>query len=110
MLALRPIPEPCEPPAVKRVRIALRAASDHPDALAISKACDVLAHAILRLREIAETMHDAEVRECIEATPHGSLSNLDDSLSDMGYALECWREQNQSDNERAVRAEMERWA
>jgi hypothetical protein len=28
----------------------------------------------------------------------------------MGYALECWREQNQTDNERAVAAEMERWA
>ena len=110
MLALRPIPDACEPDAVKRVRIALRAASDHPDALAIGKACDVLAHAILRLREIAETMHDAEVRECIESVPHGSLSNLEDSLSDLSYALECWREANATDNERAARAEMERWA
>ena len=110
MLALRPIPDACEPDAVKRVRVALRAASDHPDALAIAKACDVLAHAILRLSEIAATMHDAEVRECIESVPHGSLSNLDDSLSDMAYALECWREQHTTDNERAVAAEMERWA
>ena len=109
MLHFHPLPEQAEPPAVKRVRVALRAASDHPDALAISKACDVLAHAVLRLSEIAETMEDAEARECIESTPHGSLSNLADSLSDMAYALEVWREQNQTENERAVAAEMERW-
>ena len=110
MLHFRPLPEPCEPPAVKRVRVALRNASDHPDAARISAACDALAHCILRLSEIAATMEDAEVLECVEATPHGSLSNLEDSLSDMAYALECWREQNMTDNERAVRAEMERWA
>ena len=110
MLHFRPLPEPCEPPAVKRVRAALRNASDHPDAQRISNACDALAHCILRLSEIANVMHDARCRECIEGTPYGSLSNLEDSLSDLAYSLECWREENQTANERAVRAEMERWA
>lgn len=108
-IQFRPLPAECEPPAVKRVRVALRAAFGHPDVQAVDKACDALAHCILRLRELAETMEDATVRECIEGTPYGSLSNLDDSLSDLAYSLECWREQNPTDNERAVRAEMERW-
>jgi hypothetical protein len=110
MLQFRPLPDECEPAPVKRVRVALRAASDHPDAQAISNACDVLAHAILRLSEIAATMEDSSARECIEGCPYGSLSNLSDSLGDLAYSLECWREEHQTANERAVRAELERWA
>ena len=110
MLQFRPLPAECEPPPVKRVRAALRNASDHPDAQHISNACDALAHCILRLSEVANVMEDARCRECIEGTPYGTLSNLEDSLGDLAYSLERWREEHPSRNERAVRAEMERWA
>jgi hypothetical protein len=94
MLDLRPIPEPCEPDCIRKARVALREAWDHPDAAEIRAALDTLSHAILRLNEIAPSICDASVRESIEGTPYGTLSNLSDAVSDMTYALDCWRERN----------------
>ena len=94
MLALRPIPEACEPREVRRVRAALREAPNHPDASEIDRVCDILSHAILRLREIVPQIADASVASAISDQPHGTLSNLEDSLSDIAYAVDCWREQN----------------
>ena len=105
----RPLPPACEPACIKKVRRALADAPLHPDAREVDQILDVMAHAINRMREIGETIADASIREAITEAPNGALAVLDDAMSDVAWALHCWREDNPTRSERAEAQERERW-
>ena len=108
-LHFRPLPPAAEPACIKKVRRALNDAPTHPDVREVDQILDVMAHAILRLREIGESIADASIREAITEAPNGALAVLDDAMSDVAWALHCWREDNPTRSERAEAAERERW-
>lgn len=88
----RPLPAACEPECIRKARLSLDLAWNHPDAAEIGKALDVLSHALLRIGELSETIADAAVREAISQAPYGMLCTISDSVADVAYALDNWRD------------------
>ncbi len=89
MLTFRPISE-AEPRCIAKARATLADAPRHPDADEIAQALDVLSHALMRLGQIGARMCHAEAREAVEASDGGAFGALEDAVSDLAYAVECW--------------------
>lgn len=90
MLTFRPLPPAAEPTVIQDARRVLELAADHPDAVEIGTALDVLSHATLRIADLAETMTDAAAREALLDSNYGVIGTLRDAVSDLRHALECW--------------------
>jgi uncharacterized protein (DUF1810 family) len=103
MLTLRPAPD-AEPASVAKARAVLRLSIRHPDAHDAAQALDVIAHAMMRLREIEARMEDPALRESISSEPYGMLSCLSDAVSDFATALDAWHDDS---DDRAHRARLD---
>lgn len=94
MLTLLPLPPLREHKEVRRARDALALAGRHPDGDEIAEAIDIISDAWQRLAALAPLVCDKRAREAISCERYGAIGVLSDAVSDLGYALECWRDEN----------------